>query len=57
MEFKEFYLVAAYVPNSGEHMQRLDYRVEQWDPDFKAYLKELEKKKPVLLAGDLNAVH
>ena len=52
-------LVAAYVPNAGEGLKRLSYRIEQWDADFHAYLKRLEKEKgkPVILAGDLNVAH
>lgn len=59
MEFKHFILVAAYVPNAGEGLKRLNYRVEQWDADFHAYLKqlEIERGKPVVLAGDLNVAH
>ena len=50
----------AYVPNSGvQGLHRLTYRVEEWDVDFQAYLKELEKDsgKPVVLCGDLNVAH
>ena len=59
MEFKKFILVATYVPNAGEGLKRLDYRIKQWDADFHAYLKQLEteKGKPVVLAGDLNVAH
>lgn len=56
MEFKKFTLVATYVPNSGSGLSRLNYRVQSWDVDFQKYLKqiEIEKAKPVILAGDLN---
>ena len=56
-EFHGFYLVAVYVPNSGEGLKRLDYRTKEWDKDFEKYLKELDKKKPVILTGDLNVAH
>ncbi len=55
-EFKNFYLVTVYVPNSGRGLVRLEYR-QKWDKDFLAYLKTLEKKKPVILCGDLNVAH
>lgn len=55
-EFEKFYLVAAYVPNAGKKLVRLEYRME-WDKDFRSYLKELESKKPVVLCGDLNVAH
>ena len=56
-EYNKFYLVAVYVPNSGEGLKRLDYRIQEWDRDFTRYLKALEKRKPVILAGDLNVAH
>jgi exodeoxyribonuclease-3 len=55
-EFEAFYVVNAYVPNSGQGLKRLDYR-QQWDKDMLAYLKSLEMKKPVLFCGDLNVCH
>lgn len=57
IEFDKFYLVSCYVPNSGEKLQRLDYRVDEWDPFIRQYLKRLEKTKPVIFAGDLNVGH
>ena len=55
-EYDNFYLVTAYVPNSQNGLKRLDYRIE-WDADMKAYLQNLDKKKPVAFCGDLNVVH
>ncbi|HAB19580.1 MAG TPA: exodeoxyribonuclease III [Verrucomicrobiales bacterium] len=55
-EFPEFYLVNVYVPNSQRELTRLAYR-QQWDVDFRSYLKRLEKKKPVIFCGDLNVAH
>lgn len=55
-EYDDFYLVNVYVPNSGQKLERLDYR-KGWDADFKNYLKNLEKTKPVILCGDLNVAH
>ncbi|XP_057982672.1 DNA-(apurinic or apyrimidinic site) endonuclease, chloroplastic isoform X2 [Malania oleifera] len=56
-EFDTFYLLNAYVPNSGEGLKRLSYRVTQWDTSLSSYMKELEKSKPVILTGDLNCSH
>ncbi|XP_027366347.1 DNA-(apurinic or apyrimidinic site) lyase, chloroplastic isoform X2 [Abrus precatorius] len=56
-EFDTFYLISGYVPNSGDGLKRLSYRVTQWDPSLGNYLKELEKSKPVILTGDLNCAH
>jgi exodeoxyribonuclease-3 len=55
-EYDDFYLVNVYVPNSKRELTRLAYR-QQWDRDFLAYLKKLEKKKPVIWCGDLNVAH
>jgi len=55
-EYDRFFLVNVYVPNSGAELARLDYR-STWDADFLAYLKNLEKTKPVILCGDLNVAH
>lgn len=55
-EYEQFFLVNVYVPNSGSELARLEYR-STWDADFMAYLKDLEKTKPVILCGDLNVAH
>ena len=56
LEFNDFYLVTEYVPNVKRDLSRLDYRMK-WEDDFRAYLKELEKTKPVVVCGDLNVAH
>ena len=56
-EYEYFYLVTTYVVNSGADLQRLEYRTKEWDKDFARYLKALEKRKPVILSGDLNVAH
>lgn len=56
-EFKKFYLVHVYTPNSGEALQRLDFRVNTWDIAFYDYITELQKKKPTIICGDLNVAH
>ncbi|MEI3338073.1 MAG: exodeoxyribonuclease III [Clostridium sp.] len=56
LEFEDYYLVTVYTPNSQTELKRLDYRMK-WEIDFKAYIKELEKKKPVVICGDLNVAH
>ncbi|KAG7254933.1 hypothetical protein CRUP_004739, partial [Coryphaenoides rupestris] len=55
-EFPTFFLVTAYIPNSGRGLVRLDYR-KTWDVDFRAYLSGLEQRKPLVLCGDLNVAH
>lgn len=56
LEYNEFYLVNVYTPNSKRELERLDYRVI-WENEFRKYLKNLEKNKPVILCGDLNVAH
>ena len=55
-EFEDYYLVTVYTPNSKRELLRLEYR-QQWDIDFLKFVKELEKKKPVIFCGDLNVAH
>ncbi|XP_031268442.1 DNA-(apurinic or apyrimidinic site) lyase, chloroplastic isoform X1 [Pistacia vera] len=56
-EFDSFYLLNTYVPNSGDGLRRLSSRITDWDPSLGRHMKELEKKKPVILTGDLNCAH
>lgn len=56
LEFGDFFLVNTYVPNSQNELKRLDYRM-RWEDDFRAYLKNLEKTKPVVVCGDMNVAH
>lgn len=56
LEFDNFYLVNCYTPNSQRELTRLDYR-QKWEDDFRNYLVNLSKQKPVILCGDLNVAH
>lgn len=56
VEFPDFYVVNVYTPNAQEELKRLPYRLE-WDAAYRAYLKRLELKKPVLACGDFNVAH
>lgn len=56
-EYDNFYLVGAYVPNSGKGLVRLKYRTKEWDVAFRDYMKGLDAKKPVIYCGDLNVAH
>ncbi|HBU28256.1 TPA: exodeoxyribonuclease III [Candidatus Uhrbacteria bacterium] len=57
LEFKTFYLVTVYTPNSKRDLARLQYRHTLWDPAFLEQIQNLETKKPVIFCGDLNAAH
>jgi len=56
LEYESFYVVNVYTPNAQNELRRLDYRLE-WNAAFLSFLKELEKDKPVVFAGDLNVAH
>ena len=56
LEFEDFYLVCVYTPNAQDGLKRLDYRM-LWEDAFRAYLCGLDKKKPVVVCGDMNVAH
>ena len=56
LEYEGFFFITVYTPNSKQELERLEYR-QQWEDDFRAYLCELKKKKPVIFCGDLNVAH
>lgn len=55
-EFERFFVITVYTPNSKRELERLDYRMT-WEDEFKAYVLELDKVKPVIICGDLNVAH
>src|SRR6478735_5389100 len=55
-EYMTFFVVRVYTPNAGDGLLRLDYR-EQWDYKFNEYINWLNKRKPVIVCGDLNVAH
>lgn len=56
VEYKRFHLVNVYTPNAQRGLTRLGYRLE-WEDAFRAYLVGLDKKKPVVVCGDMNVAH
>ena len=56
LEFEKFFMVTVYTPNAKRELERLEYRVK-WEEDFRKYLEELRKVKPVVICGDLNVAH
>lgn len=56
LEFLDYYVITVYTPNSQTELARLEYRMT-WEDAFRAYLKSLEKNKPVIVCGDLNVAH
>lgn len=56
LEYDEFYLLCVYTPNAQKELARLSYRME-WEDALRAYMMELDKKKPIVYCGDLNVAH
>lgn len=56
LEYPEFYLVNAYVPNAQPELVRLPYR-ESFEDAMRAHLIALDHIKPVIYCGDLNVAH
>ena len=56
LEFKDFYMVNIYTPNSKRELERLDYR-QIWEDEIRKYLLKLNRTKPVIMCGDLNVAH
>ena len=46
LEYEDFFLITAYVPNSQDELRRLDYRM-RWEDDFRQYVLQLDAVKPV----------
>lgn len=56
LEYPDFYLVTCYTPNAQRELARIDHRL-RWEAAFSDYLVELDKRKPVIICGDLNVAH
>lgn len=56
LEFEDFFFVGAYVPNAGDGLKRLDFRM-QYEKDLLEYFAYLEQRKPIVYGGDLNVAH
>ena len=54
LEYDNFYLVNAYVPNSKRELERLNERM-YFEDEMRKYLKNLNKN--VIYCGDLNVAH
>lgn len=56
LEFNDFFLINAYVPNAQPELKRLDFRTKYEDKLLK-FVKKLDKIKPIIYCGDLNVAH
>jgi exodeoxyribonuclease-3 len=57
LEFKNYYLIHVYTPNSGIGLYRLKWRIDIWDNTFIDYIDKLKEKKSIIICGDLNVAH
>lgn len=56
LEYPDFYLTTVYTPNAQDGLKRLDYRM-QWEDDFRQWLRDMARRKPVIVCGDMNVAH
>jgi exodeoxyribonuclease-3 len=57
IEYKKYYILHVYTPNSGQSLNRLEWRTTIWDRAFENYINNLQKSKPIIVCGDLNVAH
>jgi exodeoxyribonuclease-3 len=57
LEYADFFVTTVYTPNSRRGLTRLAYRTVEWDAAFLAFVKQIERRKPVIVCGDLNVAH
>ncbi len=56
LEFEKYFVLTVYTPNSQDQLKRIDTRLN-WDEKFRTFVSDLDKKKPVIICGDLNVAH
>lgn len=56
LEFKNYFFINVYTPNSQRELARIDYRMK-WEDDFREFVNKLKSRKPVVFCGDLNVAH
>ncbi len=56
LEYPNCFVLTCYTPNAQDGLKRIDHRMA-WEDAFRAYLKTLDEKKPVIFCGDLNVAH
>jgi len=57
IELKDYYIIHVYTPNSGQVLNRLEWRTNVWDRAFEDWINYLQKTKSVIICGDLNVAH
>lgn len=54
-EFEKCIILNVYVPNAGDQLQRMRYKMDTWLPRLAVFIEN--QTKPVILLGDLNIAH
>ncbi len=54
--FENFNMLKVFTPNAQRELRRLEYRMK-WEDDFRNFLNDLRKTKPVVVTGDMNVAH
>eukprot|EP00929_Paragymnodinium_shiwhaense_P104841 TRINITY_DN6959_c0_g1_i2.p1 TRINITY_DN6959_c0_g1~~TRINITY_DN6959_c0_g1_i2.p1 ORF type:complete len:405 (+),score=82.33 TRINITY_DN6959_c0_g1_i2:103-1215(+) len=57
LELPRYFLVGGYVPNAGDGLKRLDFRLNSWEPKIAKHLASRQQKKPTIYCGDMNVCH
>ena len=57
LEFNDYIIVNIYVPNAGETLQNLHWKIYTWFPKFINIIKKLQQTKPVIICGDFNVAN
>jgi exodeoxyribonuclease-3 len=59
LEFPWGTIANVYVPNSGQNLERLDFRTKEWDKFFLGHMQKKHQQRglPVMWLGDLNIAH
>ena len=56
LEFRDFYVVNAYFPNSRRDLSRLNFK-RRFNSEILRFCRDLERVKPVVIGGDFNVAH
>jgi len=56
LEYKDFFVVNVYAPNSQYELSRLNYRMA-WEDAARARILDLDRQKTVFVCGDFNVAH
>lgn len=56
LEYDKFFLINGYFPHSNRELERLDFKL-RFNNLFAKFANELNRIKPLIIAGDFNVAH